>query len=140
MKNIKKIYCLCCEKYRNCKCCTEVVTENIDNISITYLKRKYVCLVCGNEVSDNETFDYNIFTSNDELRKKTGLIRTCEIKEILEKYNISSEDLSLMLGFKFDEITRKLKSGNPSKELSDKLKSIKDNPYLFKKYLDKYME
>lgn len=135
MKMKKNLYCLSCDEIRECNLKENKITKTIDGITITYLEKKYICSVCGEVVYDAETFDYNIHTANDELRKHTGLIRTSEIQEIIDKYSISQKNLSKVLGFGEIQISRYLKSGNPSRAHSDILKSIKDNPFVFEGYL-----
>lgn len=131
----KSVYCLSCDEIRECNLCEENVTTIINGSTITYIEKNYICSVCGEKVYDKEVFDYNANAANDELRKITGLIRKCEIQEILDKYSISQKNLSKVLGFGEIQISRYLKSGNPSKEHSDILKSIKDNHFVFEGYL-----
>lgn len=57
------------------------------------------------------------------------------MQEILDKYAIGKKPLSLILGLGEVTIPRYFVSGNPSKEVSDLLKRIKDNPMLFETYL-----
>lgn len=132
---IKKIYCMSCDEVKDCDLHQENITKKIDGIDISYLRKYYICSSCGDEVYDNEIIDYNVSAANEELRKKTGLITKSEIREILSKYSISQKNLSKVLGFGEIQISRYLKSGNPSKEHSDILKSIKDNPFIFEGYL-----
>ncbi len=131
----KKVYCLTCDEIRNCELKEEKVTKSIDCNVITYKEKKYICPICGEAGYDAETFDENVHDANDELRKITGLIRKCEIEEILSKYSVSQKNLSKILGFGEIQISRYLKSGNPSREHSDKLKSIKDNPFVYEGYV-----
>lgn len=136
MRNMEKeVYCLLCDDVRKCELREENVTRKINGNTITYLEKNYICSTCGETVYDKDIFDYNVHTANDELRKITGLIRKSEIEEILDKYSISQKNLSKVLGFGEIQISRYLKSGNPSREHSDILKSIKDNPFVFEGYL-----
>lgn len=139
-KKIKKIYCEVCKKEQECIFKEQCKEEVIKNFKIKYLERNYFCSSCDNEVYDKDCFNYNINAANDELRKQTNLIRTSEIEEILEKYNIGKKPLSLMLGFGEIQIIRYLKSGNPSKEHSDILKNILNNPFIFETYLVSYKD
>ncbi len=131
----KNIFCHNCKKENLCKCVDSEVEETIKGITVKYIEKKYVCSKCNEEVFDKDAYNYNVFTANDELRKKTDLIRISEIEEILDKYAIGKKPLSLVLGLGEVTIPRYFVSGNPSKEVSDLLKRIKDNPMLFETYL-----
>ena len=130
-----------------CKCYEDVDviykegerTEKIDDATITYLEKYYVCKKCGNEFY-GDLHDYNIDTANTELRKFYGTILVSEIEEIIEKYNVKAEELSLILGLEKGTIAKYLDGMNPKKEHSELLKKIKDDSDLFNTYLMKYKE
>ena len=113
----------------------DITTNVIFGNTIKYNKKRLICKKCCKETYDKDIFNENVARTNDELRKITGLIRNEEIKEITEKYKVGNKSLSLILGFGEIQIDRYLKSGNPSKEHSDLLKSIYNNPLVFEMYL-----
>lgn len=114
-------------------------TEKIYDVTITFLEKYYVCNKCGNEFY-GDLNDYNILTANNELRKFYGTILVSEIEEIIEKYNVKAEELSLILGLEKGTISKYLEGRNPKKEHSELLKKIKDDSELFNTYLMKYKE
>lgn len=128
-----------------CKCYEDVdviykeeeKTEKIDDATIAFLEKYYVCNECGNEFY-GDLHDYNIDTANTELRKFYGTILVSEIEEIVKKYNVEAEELSLILGLENGTISKYLEGRNPKKEHSELLKKIKDDSELFQSYLDKY--
>ena len=129
----------CCKCYEDVEVIykEEEKTEKIDDATITYLEKYYVCKECGNEFY-GDLHDYNIDTANTELRKFYGIILVSEIEEIVEKYNVEAEELSLILGLEKGTISKYLDGMNPKKEHSELLKKIKEDSDLFKSYLDKY--
>lgn len=129
----------CCKCYEDVDviCKEEDRTEKIDDATITYLEKYYVCKKCGNEFY-GDLHDYNIDTANTELRKFYGIILVSEIEEIVDKYNVEAEELSLILGLEKGTIAKYLDGMNPKKEHSELLKKIKDDSELFQSYLDKY--
>ncbi len=131
---IKELTCYYCGAKDNCELTEGITKETISGFEIEYLEKYYKCPNCGGKIED-DMYDFNVSSANDALREKTGLIRTKEIEEILNKYAISQKNLSNILGFGEIQISRYLKSGNPNKEHSDILKSIKDTPFLFEGYL-----
>lgn len=104
------------------------------NKKIKFKEKYYVCCECNEEFYD-DLHDDNVIRANDEIRKVSGLIRIEEIKEILEKYNIGKKPLSLVLGLGEITITRYLDGQNPTRENSELLKNILENPWLYEMYL-----
>ena len=127
-------YCDYCLKEVNCEYKEQNKIEKIDDIEIEYLEKYYVCSECGNEFY-GDLYDYNITIANEKLREKTGLITIKEIEKILDKYSIGKKPLSLVLGLGEITITRYLDGQNPTKDNSELLKSILNNPLLFEMYL-----
>ena len=130
---IKK-FCEKCLKDMECNYNEGKVSEVIDDKTITYLKKYYQCREC-NQIIYDDLIDYNIEAANNELRKITKLITVDEINQILKKYNIGKKPLSYILGLGEVTITRYLDGQNPTKENSDLLKAILDNPNLYELYL-----
>ena len=129
-----KKFCDNCLKIVECNYNEKDTTIDIDNKSITYLKKYYICDECGSEFLD-DLYDYDIETVNDKLRELENIITTSEIKEISNKYNIGKKPLSLILGMGEVNIIRYLNGYNPTKEISDLLKNVLNNPFLFELYL-----
>lgn len=132
--NSEKQFCDYCLDYRNGKYEEKIIKEIIDGVEIEYLEKYYICDTCGNKFY-GDLFDYNVSTANEKLREKTGTITIDEIKKIMEKYSIGKKPLSLVLGLGEITITRYLNGQNPTKENSEFLKNILNNPFLFEMYL-----
>ncbi len=135
MNKMKKQFCSNCMKDVDCKYNEKIVKENVDGIEIEYLEKYYICNKCRSKIY-GDLLDSNTIAANKELRKKTGLITVDEIKEIMNKYSIGKKPLSLVLGFGEVTLIRYLEGSNPSKENSDILKLILNNPTLFEMYLE----
>jgi uncharacterized phage-associated protein len=132
MKKMK--YCDYCLTNVNCDYKERNKKEKINGLEIEYLEKYYVCSVCGNEFYD-DLLDYNVKTANEKLREKTGLITIKGIEEILDKYSIGKKPLSLVLNMGEITITRYLDGQNPTKDNSEILKNILNNPLLYEMYL-----
>ena len=129
-----KKFCENCLKDENCQLIEKEVTENINNNKITYLKKYYICDECKNIFYD-DLYDYNINLVNNKLREINNIITVAEINEILKKYSIGKKPLSYILGFGEITIIRYLNGTNPSKEHSEILKGILNNPYFYELFL-----
>lgn len=66
-----------------------------------------------------------------------NIISINEIYEIIRKYNIGKRPLSIILGFGEITITRYLDGYPITKQKSDVLKEVLDNPVVFLEYLEK---
>ena len=127
-------YCDYCLKDVDCEYKERNKVEIIDDIRVEFLEKYYICPECGNEFY-GDLHDYNIQTVNEKLRKSKEIITTKEIEKIIEKYNIGKKPLSLVLGLGEVTITRYLDGQNPTRENSEFLKNILNNPFLFEMYL-----
>ena len=129
-----KKFCGHCFKEVECTYNERIKEFEYDNNKFSFLEKYYVCDECHEEFYDDLN-DYNVITANNEMRKFYGTITISEIEEIMEKYNIGKKPLSLILGLGEITITRYLDGQNPTKENSELLKNIKDNPCLYELYL-----
>lgn len=131
---MKKIFCEICNKEVKVDYIEKMVCEKIENVEINYLKKYYLCSECNNEIF-GDLWDYNIKTINEKLREKNDIITIKEIEEISKKYNIGLKPLSLVLGLGEVTISRYIKGYNPTKEISDLLKAVLKNPYIYEMFL-----
>lgn len=129
-----KKFCEYCLKDVACVKKERIKTIIYENKDINYLEKFYVCNECSHEFYD-DLHDYNVLMVNKEIRKFHGIITIQEINGILEKYNIGKKPLSLVLGLGEITITRYLEGQNPTKENSELLLNIKNNPNLYELYL-----
>ncbi len=128
-------FCEHCLKEVNCTYGERQKELEYLNQKVKFLEKYYICNNCENEFYD-DLYDYNIKAGNNELRKLSGTITIDEIKEITQKYNIGKKPLSLVLGLGEITITRYLDGQNPTKENSELLKNILNNPLLYEIYLE----
>lgn len=131
--NEKKV-CENCLKEVDCTYNERLKEINYANKKIKFKEKFYICSECNNEFYD-DLHDENVIRANDEIRKITGLIRIDEINDILKKYNIGKKPLSLVLGLGEITITRYLDGQNPTRENSELLKNVLNNPWLYEMYL-----
>jgi len=132
---MKEQFCTHCMEDRECEYKERIKKEKIDDIEIEYLEKYYICKTCGEEIY-GDLLDYNVREGNSKLREKTGLIQINDIEKIIEKYNIGKKPLSLVLGLGEITITRYLDGQNPTKENSELLKNVLNNPMLYEMYLE----
>ncbi len=114
----------------------EKMTKNIKGKKIEYMGELATCSECGSEMFVADIRDHNLQTLDDAYRQKEGLITVPEMQLILDKYNIGKRPLSLLLGWGEGTLTRYLDGDIPTKQYSDTLKTILDDPKYMKSLLE----
>ena len=135
------VYCPNCEKVVTY---TEEITKNkkgnLDGVEFFYDEKKAFCDECKTEVMPDDLHDDNIDASLDAYREVMGIISRKDVAEIPEKYAIGKRPLSVMLGWGEQTLTRYLDGKIPSKEYSDIIENIFNDPKAYKKLLCKNSE
>ncbi len=90
--------------------------------------KKAICNECGSEAYVAEIEDYNLKALYDAYRKKNSIISLENILEIPAKYGIGKRPLSLLLGWGEMTFSRYCDGDMPSKQYSDILERIYDDP------------
>lgn len=128
-----------------CPECREEIDYKIKNIEeerkikgdlIKYDKKVAYCNKCNNEILIPKLRDENLINLEKNYRIENNIIKINEIEEILEKYDIGKRPLSQLLEWGELTLTRYLNGDVPSKQYSNTLNLIKDNPEIYKKYLE----
>lgn len=129
-----KKFCEHCLKEVNCKLEEKEKEFFIDSNKVSFLEKYYICEECNNKFFD-DLHDSNINKANEAIRNMYKVITKEKIEEILTKYNIGKKNLSLILGLGEITITRYIDGQNPTKENSELLFNIYENPYLYELFL-----
>lgn len=123
-----------------CEQCRKDVAYSIDNVSMkgvlkgeeyVYDGKRAVCAECGSEVYVAVIEDENLTALYDAYRQRCGIISLEKIIEIPHKYGIGKRPLSLLLGWGEMTFTRYCDGDMPTKQYSDALLRIYDEPAYF---------
>ena len=105
LKTEKKI-CVCCMEEHEVKT-VRIKEKNIfKNIEVEYEATYFYCDLAEEFYSDEEQTRVNDMNMKNAYRKKVGLLKTDEISDIREKYEISQKDFCILLGWGEKTITR----------------------------------
>jgi len=104
---------------------------------IEYSGEVATCSNCGSEVYVPEISDANLDALYAVYREENGLITPEMISEILVKYNIGKRPLSLLLGWGEQTLSRYLDGAIPSKQYSDELLRLNNEPEYFYSLLER---
>lgn len=129
-----------CEECRNDVAFTVVEKEMegcIKGEKYTYMEKEAHCVDCGSEIYVTEVNDSNLQVLYDAYRGKNGIISLETILAIPEKYAIGKRPISLLLGWGEQTFSRYCDGDIPTKQYSDILKKIYDEPCYFAEILEK---
>lgn len=102
----------------------------------TYLGKVAHCIDCGSEVYVEEINDYNLKALYDEYREKKGIVSLDTVLKISEKYAIGKRPISLLLGWGEQTFSRYCDGDVPTKQYSDILQKIYDDPGFYNEILE----
>ena len=129
-----------------CDECRDMVKYTIDRREgssevkgeeVKYTEKIALCKECGKEIFISEIMDENLIAIDEAYRSDKDLITIEEIEEILEKYDIGKKPLSSLLGWSDVTVTRYIDGQLPSKQYSDELYNILENPSYTREVLEK---
>lgn len=104
------------------------MTASIKGKQYSYTGTEAHCKECGSAVYVPEIIDANLRALYDEYRKENNIIPLDEIKKIPAKYSIGKRPLSLLLGWGEQTFSRFADGDIPSKQYSDILLRIYNDP------------
>lgn len=114
----------------------KTITSELKSNVYTYVGKVAKCEKCHSEVFVPEIIDYNLKALYDVYRKKNGIISLDKILEIPKKYSIGKRPLSLLLGWGELTFSRYCDGDMPSKQYSDILNKIYNDPKYYEEILE----
>ena len=136
MKRRMTAFCIACDEEVEYTVFAERVETVIRGVKISYVEVAAKCPACGEEIYVPEINDANVQAREDAYRKAMRLITSAEVREILEKYHIGAGPLANILGVGEVTINRYLLGQLPSREISEKLYTIKTDRKLMCELLE----
>ena len=135
--NRNKTFCEECRRDVEYIVETATIKGKLKGEEYEYTGKKAVCTECGSEVYVADIEDENLKALYDTYRQKNGIISLEKILEIPQKYNIGKRPLSLLLGWGEMTFSRYCEGDMPTKQYSDILQKIYDDPAYYKELLEK---
>lgn len=136
----KETFCENCRDYREYTIEKKKVKEDFKGTEYEYNIKIATCNKCKQEIDAEDVIDYNLNSLYTEIRKKNDIISLEDIIYIPEKYNIWKKPLSLLLGWGEITFTRFYDGDMPTKQYSNILKKILEDPEYYLKTIDKNKE
>lgn len=129
-----------CEECRNDVAFTVNEKEmegTIKGEKYSYIGKEAHCVECGSEIYVAEVNDFNLKALYDAYRKKNNIVSHEVILAIPEKYAIGKRPLSLLLGWGEQTFSRYYDGDMPTKQYSEILQKIYDDPTYYAEILEK---
>lgn len=130
-------FCEECRKFVSLNVSNEKLSGKIKGKEYFYGGKVARCCECNSEVYDPSINDFNLEMLYNEYRKENDIIPLYMIREIPKKYAIGKRPLSLLLGWGEQTFTRYFDGDIPSKQYSDILKKIYNDPMYYSEILEK---
>ena len=113
------------------------LTNTINAQTIEYDGEIALCDNCGKEIWVPEIHDSNLDALYTEYRKINASITPEMILEIISKYSIGKRPLSILLGWGEQTVSRYIDGHIPSKQYSDELIKIYNEPEYYRLLLER---
>jgi len=113
-----------------------MMKSNLKGESYEYPGERAFCAECGSEVYSPEIEDSNLKSLYAAYRSSNTIISLEKILEIPEKYRIGKRPLSLLLGWGEITFSRYCDGDIPTKQYSDILQKIYDEPAYYRTLLE----
>lgn len=134
--NTKKAFCEECRNDVDFVVTSVQMTGTVKEKTYHYTGKKARCADCGSELFVPELSDFNLQALYDVFRKENGLISLEQLREIPGKYAIGKRPLSLLLGWGEQTFSRYADGDIPTRQYSDTLLRIYNDPALYLELLE----
>lgn len=135
MKN-RKVFCEECRRDVSYRVFDKPMEGVIKGEKFCYNGKYATCTDCGKEVYVEEFHDHNLRALYEEYRKFSGIISLDTILKIPKKYAIGKRPLSRLLGWGELTFSRYCEGDIPTRQYSDVLQRIYDDPRLYNQILE----
>ena len=129
-----------CEECRNDVTFTVIEKQmegRIKGEKYSYIGKEAHCVDCSSEIYVAEINDFNLKALYDAYRERNNIISLEVVLAIPEKYAIGKRPLSLLLGWGEQTFSRYCDGDMPTKQYSEILQKIYDDPHYYAELLEK---
>ena len=132
----KKVFCEECRNDVEFSVMNKQLEGTIKGETYSYPGKVAHCADCNSAIYVDEINDFNLKALYDKYREEHGIVSLEIILKIPEKYEIGKRPLSLLLGWGEQTFSRYCDGDIPTKQYSDVLKKIYDDPKYYEGILE----
>lgn len=136
----EQAFCIECRDYRDYEIKEKMMKTKLKDKEYEFLGKEAICKNCGSEIYIAEINDYNLKSLYDEYRKENNIISQESIEELTKLYNIGKRPLSTVLGLGEQTLSRYIAGDVPTKQYSDYLQKVCEDPVYYGEMLEKNKE
>jgi len=130
------VFCEKCRKEVNYTITEKNMAGKIKGTEYEYKGKEARCAECGSYVYIPQINDDNLESLYNEYRKRSGIISLADVRLIPQKYKIGKRPLSVLLGWGEQTFSRYYDGDVPSKQYSEILKKVCNEPSYFLEILE----
>ena len=131
------VFCEECRNEVDYKIVDKEMEDSLKGETYHYMGKEAYCIECGVQVYVAKVNDYNLKALYDTFRKQKNIVAIETIQAIPDKYGIGKRPLSLLLGWGEHTFSRYLEGDMPTKQYSDILQKIYDEPAYYRTILER---
>ncbi|WP_029541406.1 type II toxin-antitoxin system antitoxin SocA domain-containing protein [Selenomonas sp. AB3002] len=136
----KRVYCAKCGQEQTYRINSVPMVGRIKDEMYSYTGQEARCSTCGERLQVDEINDMNLRLLYDLYRKKKGIISLEHIRAIPVRYAIGKRPLSKLLGWGELTFTRYYEGYMPTRQYSEVLKRLYEDPAFYKEMLERHKE
>lgn len=137
---MNRVYCPYCRRDVEYKTISKIDKALLDGKEYEYKKIEARCNDCGQEVFVGELHDTNLDSLYDVYRYENDIISRQMVQSIPDKYDIGKRPLSILLGWGEQTLSRYLDGKIPTREYSEELKNVINDPKYYYAILEENKE
>ncbi len=135
--NNQKVFCEECRRDAIFTVSTEKLSGTVKGNTYSFVGRVAHCKDCKNEVYVGTVNDFNLKALYEVYRKANDIISLDTVLKLSLKYKIGKRPLSLLLGWGEQTFSRYCEGDVPTKQYSNMLKRIYEDPAFYEQILEK---
>ena len=136
----KKAYCEKCGREQPYRISSAPMMGRLKEEVYTYTGQEARCRVCGSKLQVAEISQANLHALYDLYRQHKGIVSLEQVRALPKRYAIGKRPLSKLLGWGELTFTRYYEGYMPSRQYSEVLKRLYEEPAFYKELLEKNKE
>lgn len=126
----KPLFCEKCNHERQYIIIDATIEYEVKRESFQIEGRQALCTICGSEVFHLEIEQENQQKAFNVYRQKYGLLDPNDIKNVREKYQLTQQEFSILLGFHSKTISRLERGSLPTLEQNHRIKKVESYSFM----------
>ncbi|MBQ7055047.1 MAG: DUF4065 domain-containing protein [Oscillospiraceae bacterium] len=137
---MNKMFCPECRQQVMFKLTERPAVQQLKGKDYEFIEKTAICDNCGAELYVDKVVEENLKRIYEKYRESNGIISLEKVREIASRYRIGKRPLSLLLGWGENTFSRFFDGDIPSKQYSDILLRLYDEPDYYIQLLEEHKD